>query len=349
MNKLPRVIYLLPVNRIGGVEIAALSFASIISSRFVVHLRYMAQPNSFLFTPFIVFIGLPLNILVCALRLIFNPPDLLIVSLWRPTLVALLVLIFRRKLNVVLFLHSPRDMHFLDFCVTRVLSYLCTEIWADCNFTIKHRLPTCSCRFSRIISFIPKNIVPLPDKPPSPVFIFWGRLAPIKNLSKTLDLFNLIRACHLNSRLLLIGPFDNDAYVLKTKILHLGLEGCVQLLGPMDFNQISLQALQASFYIQTSLSEGMAMSVVEAMQLGLVPVVTPVGEIPSYCKQNHNAILIDQDILTAAHKVNYLLSNPSSYTLMKESAKLTFKGLPSYKDSISDAIRNCLFRLQMIH
>ena len=38
----------------------------------------------------------------------------------------------------------------------------------------------------------------------------------------------------------------------------------------------------ASFYLQTSKFEGFAMSVVESMMMGLVPVVTPVGEIGRY-------------------------------------------------------------------
>ena len=39
----------------------------------------------------------------------------------------------------------------------------------------------------------------------------------------------------------------------------------------------------------------MAFSVVEAMQLGLVPVVTAVGEIRAYCHNGQNAVRIETD------------------------------------------------------
>ena len=40
----------------------------------------------------------------------------------------------------------------------------------------------------------------------------------------------------------------------------------------------------------------MAISVVEAMQIGLIPVVTGVGEISNYCIDGVNSILIDEDL-----------------------------------------------------
>lgn len=42
------------------------------------------------------------------------------------------------------------------------------------------------------------------------------------------------------------------------------------------------------------------MAVVEAMQLGLVPIVTPAGEIPSYCQHRLNAIVVDPERLNDA-------------------------------------------------
>ena len=37
------------------------------------------------------------------------------------------------------------------------------------------------------------------------------------------------------------------------------------------------------------------MSVVEAMQIGLVPIVTPVGEIARYCVDGKNAVWVQED------------------------------------------------------
>ena len=49
-------------------------------------------------------------------------------------------------------------------------------------------------------------------------------------------------------------------------------------------------AKNASFFIQLSSYEGMAMSVSESMQLGLIPIVTNVGQIKIYCKNLFNSL-----------------------------------------------------------
>ena len=40
------------------------------------------------------------------------------------------------------------------------------------------------------------------------------------------------------------------------------------------------------------------MSVLESMQLGLIPIVTDVGEIKNYCVHNHNSIIFKDMELT---------------------------------------------------
>ena len=57
----------------------------------------------------------------------------------------------------------------------------------------------------------------------------------------------------------------------------------VKFLGPKDLDSIIELTEETSFYLQTSKLEGMAMSVIESMQVGLIPLVTNVGEIQYYC------------------------------------------------------------------
>ena len=56
-------------------------------------------------------------------------------------------------------------------------------------------------------------------------------------------------------------------------------------------NIVKHYAKKCSFFLQLSFYEGFAMSVIEAMQLGLVPVVTNVGEISNYCIDNFNGVI----------------------------------------------------------
>lgn len=90
------------------------------------------------------------------------------------------------------------------------------------------------------------------------------------------------------------------------------------------------------FYLQTSDLEGMAMSVLEAMQLGLVPVVTPVGEIASYCRHQENSLLITSD-RQAVDDILGLLNNSRMYEQLRERAIATWTDKPLYSESVVQA------------
>ena len=83
------------------------------------------------------------------------------------------------------------------------------------------------------------------------------------------------------------------------------------------------------------------MSVVEAMQLGLVPVVTPVGEIGRYCRAWENAIVV-QDVAEAAAEVLALLHDPHKARSMGNAAMATWRGQPLYRDAVAAACRRLI-------
>jgi glycosyltransferase involved in cell wall biosynthesis len=80
----------------------------------------------------------------------------------------------------------------------------------------------------------------------------------------------------------------------------------------------------------------MAMSVVEAMQLGLVPVVTPVGEIPRYCLNGLNSIIVSDDE-RAVEDVLLALNKAETFQSLRRNAIATWDEIPVYKDSVIEA------------
>jgi len=82
----------------------------------------------------------------------------------------------------------------------------------------------------------------------------------------------------------------------------------------------------------------MAMSVVEAMQLGLVPVVTPVGEIASYCTDNQNSIIVKHDE-DAVRRIRDLIAHPGAYERLARNAQTCWQARPLYRDSVLSACR----------
>ncbi|MEH6590015.1 MAG: glycosyltransferase family 4 protein [Halioglobus sp.] len=274
-------------------------------------------------------------------RILAGEPDLLIVSLWRSCIVALLSKLLCRRLRLVLFLHFPSDAHWLDRFLTRHIAGRAYEIWADSQETLDLRLPSISPSRTRVISFVTRQIAPLPIKPVNPVFIFWGRLHSQKGLDRALGIFSAVHKVFHSARFVIIGPDGGDFSRIEALVTAMGLEDAVQFSGGMNFNAIMQQAGSASFYLQTSLLEGMAMSVVEAMQLGLVPVVTPVGEIGNYCRHDENALVVTTDRAIVSRIVS-LLNDDSQYQLLRKNAVATWAAKPLYAESVEKACMEIL-------
>ena len=135
-----------------------------------------------------------------------------------------------------------------------------------------------------------------------------------------------------------IGPDDGDYQNLKKYIIKLGLANNIKIYEGMSFDEIKGYARNSSFFIQSSLSEGMAMSVLESMQLGLVPVVTNVGNIKNYCKDDFNSILIDK---LTTRKILEISNNQKKFLDLRKNAIETWQSKNSYKQ---DVYENC-FRL----
>lgn len=263
-------------------------------------------------------------------------PDVLIVSLWRSSFVGMFVKLMCPRIKLVTFIHLERDVHFLDFLFTRASLLFSVAIWADSEATIKGRLSSAQIKRSQLISFVTRKIDALPCQKVAPVFIFWGRINKQKGLERAIRIFSGIHAKYPDSRYLIIGPDGGALYEIKKLCKEYGVVDSVTFLGAALHEQIVQYASEASFYLQTSLTEGMAMSVVESMQLGLVPVVTPVGEIASYCQHNLNAVIVDSDD-AAVEYVSGLIESDECYQAMRTIAIQTWKGRPLYRESVLDA------------
>tara|TARA_R110002074_G_scaffold57511_1_gene141500 strand:+ start:356 stop:658 length:303 start_codon:yes stop_codon:yes gene_type:complete len=85
----------------------------------------------------------------------------------------------------------------------------------------------------------------------------------------------------------------------------------------------------------------MALSVVEAMQAGLVPIVTPVGEIERYTRDGINAVWIALDgpraNVDAAERINVLLNAPDAWQALRTSAVCALNDRPIYSEDIITA------------
>src|SRR5690606_20910101 len=137
------------------------------------------------------------------------------------------------------------------------------------------------------------------------------------------------------------GPDSGSRAALRMWCEKAGIANAVDFAGPMDEAGIREASGRNCFYLQTSSYEGMAMAVVEAMQLGLVPVVTPVGEIGRYCRTGVNAVVVEDDN-KAVDAIAALLEDPAAWRLLRQGALQTWQGRPIYRDAMADACRQLL-------
>lgn len=339
-----KVIHLLPYDGIGGAEVAARSMASASDPHLDFELRYifpLVGSGTQRATTFN-----PLKLLSAAWEVRRAGPDLLIVSLWRSCTVGILVRLLRPRTRMVVMIHNSVDAHFLDFLFTRWAIALSQAIWADSGASIRLRFRRPPRVPVTLIPFLTQRleaIAPPGDAPP-PTFIFWGRLAPQKNLPAALELFHRILQARPEARLTLIGPDSGELAFLQASCQDRGMAHAVRFEGPLSFGHILRLVPGHAFYLQTSWYEGMAMSVVEAMQLGLVPVVTPVGEVGAYCRAGHNAVIVDdaRTPASAVAEVLRLLGNPAAYQALRHNAIETWRGKPLYGEAVMTECRRLM-------
>ncbi len=340
-----KVVHLIPFDGVGGVEVAARSIGSSVNGDIAFEIRYIFENIELGKNYWAIFN--PFRMVIVAWRLARSDVDLLIVSLWRSSIVGLMAKLFRPKLRLITFLHLDKNVHFLDFIFTYLSTRFSIQIWADSQASLDKRISNLQISKGRIISFVTQRYKSLPEQNVDPSFVFWGRITQQKNLVQSVYLFSAVLKCRPDAKFTIIGPDAGALNVIKNLCASLGLTRSVLFTGPLSHKEIIKHAQRASFYLQTSVSEGMAMSVVEAMQFGLVPVVTAVGEISAYCRDGVNAVVVSSNEQTVA-SVLALLNDNDKYQEIRRCAISTWLDKPIYKDSIlmtcNDVINNLNFR-----
>jgi glycosyltransferase involved in cell wall biosynthesis len=113
-----------------------------------------------------------------------------------------------------------------------------------------------------------------PEWSRAPRATFIGRLAREKNLGTLIDAWPQVRAAFPSATLTLIGEGPERA-VLQARISELGLQDAITLPGPSHLTQEHLRS--CDFFLLPSTEEGMSISLLEAMALGM-PIVA--SDIP---------------------------------------------------------------------
>ncbi|MDN6604385.1 glycosyltransferase [Brevibacterium sp.] len=261
-------------------------------------------------------------------------PEVVVSSLWRSVIVGGVHRIRRPRTPWVIYVHNTRYTNVVDALVHRVALPFADRILCDSAAALDALVPKSLrsraevvCPDSELMYLSrrralpaasdaggpPSGIEPAGDDLPDPDsgsdsrqpmrIIYWGRAVEAKRLDRSLELVAALEAAAPGAFALdIISPETPTLRVILAMAHDRGLP--LTWLGAGKADHILAHAENASFFLQLSEYEGLAMSVREALALGLVPVVTPVGAIRHYTEDGVNAVHVRNDDAEASSEVS---------------------------------------------
>ncbi len=140
------------------------------------------------------------------------------------------------------------------------------------------------------------------------LFVNVGNLYPVKDQETLLKSFKIVQSRLPNSRLLILGRGSQESY-LKRIVQELNISNFVVFMGHREDVDKLLKV--SDVFVLSSLSEGLPLSLIEAMACGLPAIVTKVGGIPEVVRAGREGFLVEPGNIDAlAHAMTLLGENP---------------------------------------
>jgi glycosyltransferase involved in cell wall biosynthesis len=180
----------------------------------------------------------------------------------------------------------------------RELKFALASRWCDwivgvCESTRTNLLAAPFAARDRIIQIyngaLPVDCKAVPRPKHGFTLLYVGRLAPPKDHATLLQAVALTRAHHPNVQLWMVGDGPLEPSLRKLSD-ELRLKDCVTFFGEQA--DVSPFMLAADLFVMSSLTEGLPVSLLEAMSVGLPAVVTDVGGMGEIARLSGAATLV---------------------------------------------------------
>jgi hypothetical protein len=157
------------------------------------------------------------------------------------------------------------------------------------------------------------------SEPPVYDFIITCRMVPVKRLDIFAQVVAALRELHPNVQAAIVGDGEQRANLEKL-IADYKITGNLHLVGRQ--NDIPSFLRQSRLFVLTSDSEGLALSLMEAMMCGLPAVVSNVGDLGDLVEDGKNGFLVKRrDVHAFAEKINELLIDQGRWTTFSRRAR----------------------------
>jgi len=135
-------------------------------------------------------------------------------------------------------------------------------------------------------------------------------LMPIYNVESLIRAIPLVLKKFPDTKFIVAGSGPDEKY-LNELASSLNINGNILFLGLIPHSSLPQYLASSDIYVSTSLSDGgVAISTLEAMACGLLPIVTDVGDIDDWIDDGKNGFIIPaNDHQKLSEKIIYLLEN----------------------------------------
>jgi glycosyltransferase involved in cell wall biosynthesis len=174
-----------------------------------------------------------------------------------------------------------------------------------------------------------------------PVLVTVGRFSYPKDFVTLVQALARLPAGSFRARVLGDGP---DRPPIEAEIARHGLAGAVELTGEVD--DVAEQLAEADVFVLSSRSEGLPISVLEAMAAGLPVVASAVGGLPELVEEDETGTLVpagDADALAAA--LQRLIEDPERRRRLGRAGRARAEArfdLPRFRDAHLDLYASLL-------
>ncbi len=128
-------------------------------------------------------------------------------------------------------------------------------------------------------------------------FLYIGRLSQNKNIRSLLKTFSFLKSKHsIKGKLKIIGPaWDVSVEELSALSKDLGIENDLSFYGVLSPEKIKKEAETCGYFVSASQYEGFGMSMIEAMSVGLIPLVHNNQAFVELVSKSQCGIFVDYD------------------------------------------------------
>lgn len=146
-------------------------------------------------------------------------------------------------------------------------------------------------------------------KPDVEIIFCAARMAPEKGIEFLLQAFKIVIEVNRNTRLRIAGDGSSKASLQATAV-QLGISDSVEFLGQLAEVEITNELCASDLFVLPSLAEGLPVSLMEAMAVGVPVVATNIAGVSELVKNGESGFLVPPtDVYTLAATILRVISD----------------------------------------